>query len=226
MIDTPGIPHVGAFVVAGMLLNLTPGPDLLYAVTRATAQGPRAGWVAALGTGAGCLVHIALGAFGVAALLAASASAFMLLKLAGAGWLVWLGLRMLLARPPDRASQSAPDPAERQPGLLEVFREAALINALNPKVALFFLAFVPQFVAPQAERPGLAFAMLGAVFVFNGILVTGAVGMAAAAAAARLRAHAGPPSWSRAVSGIGAWLPRAIGALFVALGLKLALEPR
>lgn len=221
-----GIRHFGAFVVAGVLLNLTPGPDLLYAIARAGAQGPRAGWAAALGTSAGCLVHVALGALGVAALLAASASAFALLKLAGAAWLAWLGLRMLFAPAPDAATPATDGVAARQRGLADVFREAALINVLNPKVALFFLAFVPQFVAPQASRPGVAFAMLGAVFVFNGTLLTGAVGMAAAAAAARLRARAGSPSWSRAVGRAGAWLPRAIGALFVALGLKLALEPR
>ena len=225
-----GIRHFGAFVAAGVLLNLTPGPDLLYAITRAGAQGPRAGWAAALGTSAGCLVHVALGALGVAALLAASASAFALLKLVGAAWLAWLGLRMLLAPAqapaPDTRTRAADGTVARHPGLADVFREAALINMLNPKVALFFLAFVPQFVAPQAARPGLAFAVLGAVFVFNGTLVTGALGMAAATAATRLRARAGSASWSRAMVRIGAWLPRAIGALFVALGLKLAVEPR
>lgn len=225
-----GIRHFGAFVAAGVLLNLTPGPDLLYAITRAGAQGPRAGWAAALGTSAGCLVHVVLGALGVAALLAASASALALLKLVGAAWLAWLGLRMLLAPAqapaPVTRTRGEDGTVARHPRLADVFREAALINMLNPKVALFFLAFVPQFVAPQAARPGLAFAVLGAVFVFNGTLVTGAVGMAAATAATRLRARAGSASWSRAMVRIGAWLPRAIGALFVALGLKLAVEPR
>jgi threonine/homoserine/homoserine lactone efflux protein len=225
-----GIRHFGAFVAAGVLLNLTPGPDLLYAITRAGAQGSRAGWAAALGTSTGCLVHVALGALGIAALLATSASAFLLLKLAGAAWLAWLGLRMLLAPAPapapDTVAQGTEGRAAQPLGLAAVFREAALINILNPKVALFFLAFVPQFVSPQAAQPGLAFAALGAVFVFNGTLVTGAVGMAAAATADRLRARDGSPSWSRAVAYTGTWMPRAIGALFVALGLKLALEPR
>jgi threonine/homoserine/homoserine lactone efflux protein len=221
-----GIRHFSAFVAAGVMLNLTPGPDLLYAITRAGAQGSRAAWAAALGTSAGCLLHVALGALGVAALLATSATAFALLKFAGAGWLAWLGLRMLLARAPTVATHHPPGSAANHQSLAGVFREAALINMLNPKVALFFLAFVPQFVAPQSARPGMAFAALGAVFVVNGALVTGAVGMTAAAAAARLRAHAGSPSWSRAVARIGTVLPRVIGALFVALGLKLALEPR
>jgi threonine/homoserine/homoserine lactone efflux protein len=223
-----GIRHFGAFVAAGVLLNLTPGPDLLYAITRAGAQGSRAGWAAALGTSTGCLVHVALGALGIAALLASSASAFLLLKLAGAAWLAWLGLRMLLAPAPapDTVAQGTEGRAAQPLGLAAVFREAALINILNPKVALFFLAFVPQFVSPQAAQPGLAFAALGAVFVFNGTLVTGAVGIAAAATTDRLRARDGSPSWSRAVASIGAWMPRAIGALFVALGLKLAFEPR
>lgn len=221
-----GIRHFGAFVAAGVLLNLTPGPDLLYAITRAGAQGPRAGWAAALGTGTGCLVHVALGALGIAALLAASACAFLLLKLAGAAWLAWLGLRMLLAPAPDTVVQGTDRRAAQRLGLAAVFREAALINILNPKVALFFLAFVPQFVSPQAARPGLAFAALGAVFVVNGTLVTGAVGMAAAAAADRLRARDASASWSRALAYASTWMPRAIGALFVALGLRLAFEPR
>jgi threonine/homoserine/homoserine lactone efflux protein len=221
-----GIRHFGAFVAAGVLLNLTPGPDLLYAITRAGTQGSRAGWAAALGTSTGCLVHVALGALGIAALLATSASAFLLLKLAGAAWLVWIGLRMLLAPARDTVAQDTDSRAARPLGLAAIFREAALINILNPKVALFFLAFVPQFVSPQAVRPGLAFAALGAVFVFNGTVVTGAVGMTAAAAADRLRARDTSPSWSRALAYAGTWMPRAIGALFVALGLKLAFEPR
>jgi threonine/homoserine/homoserine lactone efflux protein len=275
-VDGLGIVHLGAFVVAGLLLNLTPGPDLLYTSVQAGAHGARAGWVAALGIGTGCLLHVALGAIGVSALLAASSTAFSALRLAGAAWLVWMGLRMLLARPrrdaataahvargsapdsdpgsstgsptgpstgsptgssrgsssgpasdasagPDRAG-AAPAPTPRTLGA--VWRDGALVNALNPKVAVFFLAFVPQFIAPDAARPALAFLVLGAVFVVNGTLVTGALGTLAAGAAAALRA--GPPThgWRRHASRALPWLPRAVGAAFVALGARLALSER
>jgi threonine/homoserine/homoserine lactone efflux protein len=238
----PGILHFGAFVIAGLLLNLTPGPDLLYTSAQAGAHGARAGWVAALGIGTGGLVHVLLGALGVTALLAASATAFATLKLAGAAWLVWIGLRMALSRdvagsptqpspapagpagpadaaaPGDRLQQDAPARAAHR-SLRAVYRDAVGVAVLNPKVALFFLAFVPQFIDPRATDPALAVALLGAVFVVNGTLVTGVVGTLTAAAARRLRAGDLPLA-GRA----SAWLPRVLGAGFVALGLRLALE--
>ena len=235
----PGILHFGAFVIAGLLLNLTPGPDLLYTSAQAGAHGARAGWVAALGIGTGGLVHVLLGALGVTALLAASATAFATLKLAGAAWLVWIGLRMALSRdvsgspkrsPPAQAGHpDAAAPGDRLPpaaparaaqrSLRAVYRDAVGVAVLNPKVALFFLAFVPQFIDPRATDPALAFALLGAVFVVNGTLVTGAVGTLAAVAARRLRAGDRPLVGRAAAS-----LSRVLGAGFVALGLRLALE--
>ena len=251
--DALGIQHLGAFVAAGLLLNLTPGPDLLYASAQAGTHGARAGWVAALGVGTGCLMHVTLGALGVSALLAASATGFALLKLVGAAWLVWMGLRMILARPRDAlvGAHAVGPPGVGPPGvgaparcgpcvhvpaagasrrasrsLLAIWRDGALVNALNPKVALFFLAFVPQFIAPDAARPGLAFLVLGAVFVVNGTLVTGAVGTLAAGAAASLRAAPATRGWRRAAARVLPWLPRAVGAALVALGARLALAER
>lgn len=228
MIEALGIQHFGAFVLAGLLLNVTPGPDLLYTAASAARGGARAGWSAALGIGAGGLVHVALGAIGVSALLAASPAAFVALKLAGAAWLVWLGIGLLRmppasAAPPDRAAAGPPRP------LRAVLREGLLVSALNPKVALFFVAFVPQFIAPDAARPALAFGLLGAVFLINGTLVTGLAGTLAAAAAARLAARraAGPArGTTRVLVGLAALLPRAVGAAFVALGLRLAFATR
>jgi threonine/homoserine/homoserine lactone efflux protein len=225
-----GIQHSGAFVAAGLLLNLTPGPDLLFVAARAGESGHRAAWVAALGISAGCLVHVTLGALGVAALLAASPRAYAVLEAAGAAWLVWLGLRMLLARPaagvvaPAAAAGGAAAPAPARP-LGRLFLDGMLTNVTNPKVALFFLAFVPQFISPQATHPGLAFAILGAVFVVNGTLLTGALGSAVASAAGGLRA-ARSPRLARTVARAAALLPRAIGALFVAFGLRLVLAHR
>jgi len=221
MVDVE-VRQLGTFLVAGLLLNLTPGPDLLYTATCAARDGHRAGWVAALGISSGCLVHLALGALGVSALLAASATAFGLLELAGAAWLVWLGWRMLrMPAPPPHLLQAAASGGPRP--LPIVFRDGALVNLLNPKIALFFLAFVPQFIAPDAASPVLAFTVLGALFVVNGTLVTGALGTLAASAGRRLRDTAGRPA--RAVHAARRWLPRLVGAAFVGMGLRVALEP-
>jgi threonine/homoserine/homoserine lactone efflux protein len=226
--ETLGIQHLGAFVAAGLLLNLTPGPDLVYTTAQAGAHGRRAGWIAALGIGAGGLVHVALGALGVTALLAASATAFSMLKLAGAAWLVWMGLRMVVARPAPGSSDATGHAPSAAPGRASVaiLRDAILVSVLNPKVALFFLAFVPQFIDPRAPHPALAFALLGAVFVINGTLVTGAVGTLAAATATRWRAGRPDAGWRRAGARVAPQLPRVIGAAFVALGVRLALAER
>jgi threonine/homoserine/homoserine lactone efflux protein len=231
--DALGIVHVGTFVAAGLLLNLTPGPDLLYASSQAGAHGTRAGWIAALGIGAGGLVHVALGALGVSALIAASTGAFAVLKLVGAAWLAWIGARMLLAphaRPSGAAPWAPAAGAPRAPGAgrpaAAILREAVLVAVLNPKVALFFLAFVPQFIDPASPSPALAFALLGALFVVNGTLVTGAVGTMAAAAAASLRAGPADRGWRRVAAPIAALLPRAVGAALLGLGLRLAVAER
>src|SRR5690606_22565673 len=136
------------FVVAGLLLNLTPGVDVFFIVSRALRQGVRAGLIASLGITAGCCAHIVAAALGVSALVAASATAFMLLKWAGAAYLVWIGIGMLRAREPALAAQMAAGGRAGAAGLApgegwQVFRRGFLTNALNPKVALFFLAFVP-----------------------------------------------------------------------------------
>jgi len=229
--ESLGILHLGAFVAAGLLLNLTPGPDLVYTSTQAGLHGARAGWIAALGIGAGGLVHVTLGALGVSALIATSAAAFGVLKLVGAAWLVWLGLKLLLAREapaatppvPHAAPAADPTPVRRA---APIFRDAVLVSVLNPKVALFFLAFVPQFIDPASPRPALAFVALGAVFVANGTLVTGAVGTLTAAAAASLRSRPADRGWRRGAALVARALPRAIGALFIGLGLRLALAER
>ena len=233
-----GIDHLGLFVAAGLLLNLTPGPDVLYIVTHALKSGWRAGAVAALGITAGCFVHIAAAAFGVSALLAASGGAFALLKWVGAAYLVYIGWGMLGlhwpgARRPIPAHRAAsagdgpsPVPADaaqlrRDDCLTRVFVQGFWTNALNPKVALFFLAFLPQFIGPDAPHKTAAFLLLGLLFNFNGLWVN--LGYAAAAAAIS-RAVAGglrrPGTWA----GAAGWLERGAGAAFMALGLKLALS--
>ena len=205
------------FIAAGLLLNLTPGPDVLYVVSHALRSGARAGMVAALGITAGCFVHIFAAAVGVSALMAASATAFALLKWAGAAYLVYVGLRLLRPGPAALVSLDAAPADAAQPQDASAYRTIFLrgfwTNALNPKVALFFLAFVPQFITPQMDNKPLAFLLLGLLFNFNGLWVN--VGWAAAAAFLARR--------SGLVQRSLRWLDRAAGALFVGFGIRLAL---
>ena len=215
------VDHLGLFILAGLLLNLTPGPDVLYTLSQALRRGRRAGIVAALGIGAGCGVHIVAAAAGLSAVLARSAEAFAMLQWAGAVYLVWAGWRLLRSLGMVDASNSiAPHDcfmdASGSVGLGAVFLQGLATNALNPKVAMFFLAFVPQFIAPGAADPAWAFLWLGLVFNVNGLLVN--VGWACAASwlASRNR------SWHRGLQ----WLDRVAGLLFIGFGVRLALaEP-
>lgn len=209
-----GIDHLVLFMAAGVVLNLTPGPDVLYIVSQSLRGGARMGAVAALGITAGCFVHVAIAALGLGALLASSALAFNALKWAGAAYLAWAGLRMLLNRSGGVLMGLAPtDPAPKA-SWRSIFFKGFLTNVLNPKVALFFLAFVPQFIAPDATHPAWSFLLLGCLFNFNGLWV----GLAWAGAAAWLADHA------QAVQRRLHWLDRIAGVLFVGFGLKLALS--
>jgi threonine/homoserine/homoserine lactone efflux protein len=203
------------FIAAALLLNLTPGPDMLYVAGTSGARGGRAGVAAALGVGAGCGLHIALGALGISALVAASPLAFGLLKWLGACYLVWAGIAMLRRR---RGAESPP-PADAPSPARRVFFQGALINALNPKVALFFLALLPQFIDAASPHQALAFVALGLLFDLSGTTVNVLVALAAG----RLRRF----SQERA-SGprLGAFIERAAGVLFIGLGFKLALGAR
>jgi threonine/homoserine/homoserine lactone efflux protein len=202
-----GTTDLALFVLAGLLLNITPGPDTLYILGRTTLQGWRCGAVAALGIGAGLFVHTLAAAVGLSALVAASATAFTILKWVGAAYLVYVGVSLLMARP---AIQQQP-PALRAAGLRTVFFHGFLTNVLNPKVALFFLAFLPQFVDPNASNKAVAFLFLGFVFNFNGTLWNLFVAWSAAHVANSLNGS----------GHFALWLNRSVGALFVYLGIRL-----
>lgn len=218
----PDIDHLAVFIAAGLLLNLTPGPDVLYIVSHALRAGARAGAVAALGITAGCFVHIVAAAVGVSALIAASATAFGLLKWLGAAYLLYVGLSMLRPQRPETPFLIAGDGhsamGDGRKSLKNVFLQGFWTNALNPKVALFFLAFLPQFIAPQAPDKTLAFVLLGLLFNFNGLWVN--LGWALAAAWARQRLGTVRQRLSTATR----WLDRIAGAMFVGFGLKLAFS--
>ena len=206
-----GIHDFWLFVVSGVLLNLTPGPDTLYIVGRSIAQGRRAGVLSVLGISTGVLVHTAAAAIGLSALLASSATAFTVVRYAGAAYLVYLGARLLLSR--GDAPQAAADVATAGTGdPWTVYRQGVLTNVLNPKVALFFLAFLPQFVDPSSPHRTAAFLTLGLVFVLSGTIWCLIVACFAAAASRRLRNR----------PGTGKWLNRLSGGLFIGLGVRVA----
>jgi threonine/homoserine/homoserine lactone efflux protein len=201
------------FIAAGLLLNLTPGPDVLYIVTRSLRSGFRAGIVAGLGITAGCFVHITAAALGVSALMSASTTAFLVLKWLGAAYLLWIGTRMILThRTEPRSAPEADSNAGDFPSMKSIFLGGFWTNALNPKVALFFLAFVPQFIAPGADNKPLAFFLLGVLFNFNAILVNVAWALLAGWTGRRVGVV------QRGIH----WLQRGAGVLFVGFGLRLA----
>jgi len=206
-----GVQNWGLFVASALLLNITPGADMLYVLSRASSQGARAGAAAALGIATGCLIHTTLAVAGLSAILATSAVAFQIVKYAGALYLAYFGLMLLL-----KARQPAVAPASNSQSrsLPRVYRQAILINALNPKVALFFLAFLPQFIAAGSFHRVMAFVLLGATFNATSTLVNVSVACTAASVRRRLSRGAYLARWLRAV----------LGGAFVALGVKLALS--
>jgi threonine/homoserine/homoserine lactone efflux protein len=210
----PDVQHLLWFIAAGWLLNLTPGPDVLYIVSNALRHGARAGVVAGLGITAGCFVHIGAAAVGVSALLATSATAFTLLKLVGATYLVWIGVRMLFSRVTLNVSTRVNvKESSRKVNWWGVFLGGFWTNALNPKVALFFLAFVPQFIAPAADNKALVFMLLGVLFNINSIPINSGWALLAAWTARRVDVV------QRGLH----WLDRVAGVMFIGFGLKLAL---
>jgi threonine/homoserine/homoserine lactone efflux protein len=207
-----GIRDFGLFLCAGVLLNLTPGPDTVYILGRSLAHGRRAGVASALGICVGSIFHTCAAAFGLSAFLATSAWAFSAVKLFGAAYLIFLGLRALLQREHDlhvSAKFKQNDP-------VAAFHQGILTNVLNPKVALFFLAFLPQFIDSAAPSKMTAFLILGFTFVTTGTIWRLILAWFAAAFSERLRGNAA----------VAALLNRAVGSLLVFLGLRLAFASR
>jgi threonine/homoserine/homoserine lactone efflux protein len=207
-----GIHDFALFLTTGILLNLTPGPDTVYILGRSVAQGRRAGVASALGISVGSIFHTGAAALGLSAFLATSAWAFTAVKLTGAAYLIFLGVRALLGR-----NQDLSIPAQfKQNDPAAAFRQGILTNVLNPKVALFFLAFLPQFIEATAPSKTIAFLVLGLTFVTTGTIWCLILAWFASAFSARLRGNAT----------VAALLNRAVGSLFIFLGLRLAVVRR
>jgi len=204
-----GINQLWLFILSGLLLNVTPGPDTAYIIGRSLQLGWRGGAAAAIGISCGCLVHVLGAAIGLSALLMTSAAAFTVLKLVGAAYLLITGVQMLLSRPAAVADVTVQQGAT----LGRVFWQGALTNALNPKVALFFLAFLPQFVAADSPHKTAAFLALGLIFIFNGTLWCLGVAAFASKAASRIRQSGNAMRW----------INRVLGGMFVYLGVRVAM---
>ena len=204
-----GIHDLPLFILSGLILNITPGADSLYILSHSLSRGWRHGALAALGIGAGCGGHILAAALGISALIAASATAFSLIKWVGALYLLYVGISMLRSKPSTAPKADSLDWPARK-----VFGQGFLTNILNPKVALFFLAFVPQFITPEAPSKALAFIVLGFIFTFNGTLWN----LFLAWFGARFRNPEGK------TAALSTWLNRLVGLIFIGLAFKLGLE--
>jgi threonine/homoserine/homoserine lactone efflux protein len=199
------------YVVASLALIATPGQDMIYVITRSLAQGRIAGLASAFGVCIGILVHTALAALGVGAIMQASETLFTALKLAGAAYLVYLGLRMVFTRAGANPLEASPAPLT----LAALVWQGVLSNVTNPKIVLFFFAFLPQFVDPGSAHPTRDLVFLGVLYAALALPVKGGVALAAGSLAGHLRSP-------RAL----AWVQRIGGTVLVALGVRLAAAER
>lgn len=203
--------HWMGFFTAALLLNLSPGPDMAFILSQAAKGGRRRGLAAMLGIWSGAMCHVLLAALGLSAVLVASAMAFTLVKWLGAAYLIWLGLQALLS---SSSGLSATEVYQASGG--QVWRKGVLVSLMNPKVAVFFLAFLPQFVVPGSGPVAAQLLLLGTLI----ILIAGFVELPLVYLGARLA------SLLRARPSIGQWLDRAMGGVLVGLGIRLAMSER
>jgi threonine/homoserine/homoserine lactone efflux protein len=204
--------NLGLYILASLALILTPGQDMMYVMSRALAQGRLAGLYSAVGVIIGILVHTVLAAFGVGAILAASEGLFLALKLLGAVYLVYLGVKLLFTREGSIAAQAG---GQRFSPASLVW-QGVLSNVSNPKIVVFFFAFLPQFVDPKSAHPTADLVFLGVLYAAMGLVVKAGVGLAAGSLSERILSR------PRAL----VWINRVSGTILVGLGLRLAASPR
>ena len=205
------MPDIGLFLIASALLTIAPGPDIVYVLTRGITQGRHAGFAAALGFATGVIFHTALAAFGIAALIRSSEFAFSLVRYAGAAYLVYLGIRTLMSRSTFQLGKNGSSMA-----LWTVYKQSVIGNALNPKVTLFFLSFLPQFINVNARHVELQMVLLGALFMVQTVLIFGAIAFFSGAIGDRLRTNPAIANRLNAFAGV----------IFIALGLRVAWPER
>ena len=205
----PNATSLGVFAVAAILLLLTPGPAVLYIVARSVEQGRIAGLASVCGITTGTLFHVLAAALGLSALLASSALAFAVVKYAGAGYLIYIGVRRILSRAEAPAEQA--HRPRRSVGRL--YRDGVVVNLLNPKTALFFLAFLPQFVDPSRGAVAFQIAFLGLLFALMGLTSDGLYAIAAGTAGRWVKRNSHYLRWERFVT----------GGVFIGLGVTAAL---
>jgi threonine/homoserine/homoserine lactone efflux protein len=205
----PSLPVLLAFLAATLALNFTPGADMAYVIARSLGQGRKAGLISALAITAGCCVHIGLATIGLAALLAKSPLAFRALQYAGAAYLLFIAWRLLSSTPGERQGTAA------AASLGRIFLQGVVTNVLNPKVALFILAFLPQFVDPGRGPAWVQMLILGALFCVSGTMVNGTLALLATGAGRTVGGSAG-----------AVWLRRASAGILALLALRIALGAR
>ena len=203
------MPNFLLFLATSIAITMAPGPDNLQVLARGISQGRAAGLVAALGFAAGITFHTTLAALGVAALLRSSPIAFEVIKLAGAAYLVWIGIKALRSQGLATAHERPPQP------LMAVFRQSVLGNLLNPKVTLFFIVFLPQFVQPHGTQSVMVQMLeLGVLFMLQTVVVFSLFGVCAGMIG----------GWLKRRPRVGVWLDRLAGATFIAIGIRVALR--
>jgi threonine/homoserine/homoserine lactone efflux protein len=200
------------FALASLILNITPGNDMLYVATRSTSQGIKAGIVSALGIAGGCVVHLLAAVIGLSAIIANSAVAFDIIKYVGAAYLIYLGIKSIQSK---QNKFSINEKVEKK-SLMKLFWQGVLTNVLNPKVALFFLAFLPQFIHPEKGNTALQILLLGLWFNFSGTVVNCVVAL--------LFGRLG--NWLANKQAFIKWQNKVTGLLLIGLGIKVALSSR
>ncbi len=197
------------FMAAGLLLNLTPGPDMIYVATKSASQGKKAGFMSALGIGTGTVLHIAAAAVGLSTILMYSATAFEMIKWVGAAYLIYLGIRTIIDKKREVENRQVKDIS-----LFKVYVQGCLTNILNPKVALFFLAFLPQFINPESGNLSLQIIFFGMLFNVTGTIINAVVAFIADKISGLLNR-------SNRIKKIQSWFT---GLVFIGLGISLALS--
>jgi RhtB (resistance to homoserine/threonine) family protein len=208
-----GIIHFSTFLITGILLNLTPGNDTIFILTKSIGQGKKAGIMSALGIGTGSIIHTLLAAFGLSVIIVKSILLFTIIKYAGAAYLLYIGYKMLTSGSQLNTNVSIKND---QANYVKIYRDAIITNVLNPKVALFFIAFLPQFIDASVKNTVLPFLLLGFTFITTGMIWCLLLATFAAGIFSRLKNN----------TAVSNYINKICGLALVALGIKVAVTSK